>query len=105
MLSGEPMEWHDVVFAEYAADARMVRTGRWKYLERAQEGPWQLFDLAADPDEKINLCGNPDQAQVQATLQHRLHEFFDAHADPLWNMWKPGGTSKHLHTRQRPTRP
>ena len=77
---------------------------RWKYIERAADGPWQLFDLTADPAEKVNLCGNPDHAQTQALLQQQLHKFFDDHADPLWNMWTPQGTSKHLHTKETTTR-
>jgi arylsulfatase A-like enzyme len=105
LLHGESIEWEDVVFAEYGAHARMVRTDRWKYIERIDEGPGQLFDLAADPGEKTNLHDDPKHADIQATLQQQLHEFFAAHSDPLWNMWKPGGTSKHLHTKQRPARP
>lgn len=105
LLRGEPIEWEDVVFAEYGVSARTVRTDRWKYIESADEGPWQLFDLGADPGEKINLHGDPEHAEIEATCQQRLHKFFDAYADPLWNMWKPGGTSKHLHTKQRPARP
>ena len=92
------------VFGEYGVSVRMVRTERWKYIERADEGPWQLFDLAADPGEKINLCGNPEHADIQATFEQRLHEFFAAYSDPLWNLWKPDGTSKHLHTKKRPRR-
>ena len=102
LLRGEPIDWEDVVFAEYGVAARMVRTDRWKYIERAKEGPWQLFDLAADPGEKINLCGNPDHAETQATVRQQLHGFFAAYSDSQWNLWKPDGTSKHLHPKQRP---
>ncbi|MBL7044547.1 MAG: sulfatase-like hydrolase/transferase [Pirellulaceae bacterium] len=102
LLRGEQVEWEDVLFGEYGKSIRMVRTDRWKYIERADEGPWQLFNLAADPGEKTNLHGNPEHAAIQATLQQRLHEFFASYSDPLWDMWKPGGTSKHLHTKERP---
>ncbi len=105
LLHGESTEWDNVTFAEYGAHARMVRTDRWKYIERIDEGPGQLFDLVADPGEKTNLHGVPQHAEIQATLQQQLHEFFEANSDPLWNMWKPDGTSKHLHTNQRPARP
>jgi arylsulfatase A-like enzyme len=105
LLCGEQIEWENVVFGEYGVSVRMVRTDRWKYIERADEGPWQLFDLAADPGEKINLHGNPEHAEIQATFEQRLHEFFAAYSDPLWNLWKPDGTSKHLHTKERPRRP
>ena len=104
LLRGEQIEWEDVVFGEYGTSARMARTDRWKYIERADKGPWQLFDLAADPGEKINLCGNPEHAEIRATLERRLHDFFAAYSDPLWNVWKSDGTSKHLHTKRRPRR-
>ena len=105
LLRGESVEWENVTFAEYGAHARMVRTDCWKYVERIDEGPGQLFDLAADSGEKANLHGDPKHAEIQATLQRQLHEFFATYSDPLWNMWKPDGTSKHLHTKKRPKRP
>ena len=101
-LRGEQIEWEDVVFGEYGVSLRMIRTDRWKYIERADEGPWQLLDLVADPAEKINLHGSSEAAEIQATLQRRLHQFFATYSIPLWNMWKPSGTSKHLHTKERP---
>ncbi len=104
-LRGEQIEWEDVVFGEYAASVRTIRTDRWKYIERADKGPWQLFDLAADPGEKTNLHDNPEYAEIQATFEQRLHQFFATHSDPQWDMWKPDGTSKHLHTKKRPQRP
>lgn len=105
LLRGEKCEWEDVVFGEYGEWARMIRTDRWKYIARADERPGQLFDLAADPGEKVNLHGKPAHAEIEATLEKRLHRFFTTYSDPLWDMWKPGGTSKHLHTKKRPRRP
>lgn len=102
LLRGERIEWEDVVFGEYGASVRTVRTNRWKYVERADEGPWQLFDLATDLGEKTNLYGNPGYAEVQQKLQRRLHQFFARYCDPRWDLWKPGGTSKHLHTKEPP---
>jgi hypothetical protein len=74
-------------------------------VERAEEGPWQLFDLAAGPGERNDLNGEPNQAPILVSLQRRLHEFFDAYADPMWNLWKPDGIRKHYHTKERPKRP
>jgi arylsulfatase A-like enzyme len=81
----------------------MIRTDRWKYVERAKEGPGQLFELSADPGEKNNLYDNPGHAEIQVTLEQRLHEFFATYSEPQWNLWTPGGTSKHLHTKTRPS--
>jgi arylsulfatase A-like enzyme len=105
LLRGEQIEWGDVMFGEYDASIRMIRTDRWKYIARADKGPRQLFDLAADPDEQINLHDNPEYAEIRTTFEQRLTYFFDTYSDPLWNRWSPGGTSKHLHTRERPQRP
>ncbi|MHB8899833.1 MAG: sulfatase family protein [Thermoguttaceae bacterium] len=102
LLRGENIPWEDVGFAEYGADGRTVRTDRWKYVERLEGGPWQLFDLAADPDERVNLCGQAGHAETEAACRERLHKFFQEYADPTWNMWEPGGTSKHLHAKERP---
>jgi arylsulfatase A-like enzyme len=102
LLRGETVDWENVVFGEYAESVRMVRTDRWKYIERADDGPSQLFQLAADPEEKTNLHGSPEHTETQSMLRQRLKQFFATHSQPKWNMWIPGGTSKHLHTKQRP---
>jgi len=54
---------------------RGVRTDRWKLLhfwERPEE--WELFDLAADPDETRNVAGEPRHRATLAALRARLAE-------------------------------
>jgi len=58
------------VAMEYAAEASItpliaLRQGRWKYTNCAAD-PEQLFDLDADPHERVNLAEDPAHA---ATLQ------------------------------------
>ena len=48
-----------------------VRTSRYKYVEY-EGGFHELYDLAADPYELINLAGHPDQTEVQAHLRDLL---------------------------------
>ena len=40
--------------AEYGA-SRMVRTTTWKYVDRGDDLPGELYHLAEDPDERVNL--------------------------------------------------
>ena len=52
---------------------RGVRTARHKLIhfwEQPEE--WELYDLAADPDETTNLAGRPEHARTQVDLKARL---------------------------------
>ncbi len=52
---------------------RALRTSRWKYGEALGYPELNaLFDLEADPYERINLYGDPDYAEVQAELAAEL---------------------------------
>ena len=73
-----------VVFSEYhaagaAAGAFMIRKGRWKYIHYVGMSP-QLFDLAADPDELIDLGTSPEHAAVRAELDGDLRAICDPNA-------------------------
>jgi len=63
LASGSAAGWPDTVFAEYMAEGTeqplfMIRRGRYKYV--CGEGdPPQLYDLAADPHEGVNLAPAP----------------------------------------------
>jgi arylsulfatase A-like enzyme len=78
--------WPEEVFVQIseAEAGRALRTRRWKYAVFAPErDPWRdpgsasyqercLYDLAADPHERVNLIGRSDHATVAATLRERL---------------------------------
>ncbi|MNX87881.1 Choline-sulfatase [compost metagenome] len=52
----------------------MLRTQRWKYIH--YEGlPSQLFDLAHDPQELIDLGTRPEHAGVREEMQARLFDW------------------------------
>ena len=72
---------------------RAIRTEEWKYVARHPDGPFELYDMKADPRERFNLFGQPKQAEIQRALAARLDEFFQRHADPQYDVWK-GGRSK-----------
>ncbi|MEJ1154675.1 sulfatase [Microbacterium marmarense] len=50
---------------------RGVRTDRYTFV-RSLEGPWLLYDNAADPHQRVNLVNDPDYAPVLDELQQEL---------------------------------
>jgi len=70
------------VLMEYAAEGSYaplvaIREGRWKYVHCALD-PDQLYDLDADPLEKVNLAADPAHAATLAV--------FRAQAEAKWDM-------------------
>lgn len=61
----------DTVFLPYLDLMRAVRDNRWKLICYPPTNHRQLFDLRNDPDERVNLAGDPDRAaDVQRLLGH-----------------------------------
>lgn len=83
-LRGE-QPWRGEVFSEYLAHGNdrpraMLRRGQWKLCYGyVPDGPPQLelYDLAADPGEFVNLAGQPAQREIQAALLARLLSHWD----------------------------
>jgi arylsulfatase A-like enzyme len=51
---------------------RGVRNNRWKLIHWDYPEAWELYDLAADPQENRNLAGQPQFARQEAQLRERL---------------------------------
>ncbi len=69
------------VAMEYAAEGTItpmvaLRQGAWKYIHCLAD-PDQLFDLASDPTEEVNLAGDPRMAEVLAHFQNMVAERWD----------------------------
>ena len=79
---GEPRG--EPVAMEYAAEGSQapmgcLREGRWKYT-RCTIDPEQLFDLEADPHERVNLAAGPDHAEALSRLRRMADERWDLEA-------------------------
>jgi arylsulfatase A-like enzyme len=92
VLGGRAVEWDNAVFYEFEL-CRAIRTDRYKLVLRHPAGPHELYDMRADPAERFNLFGQPGLEPVRAELQGRLEAFFQAYADPQYDVWR-GGRSK-----------
>ena len=57
----------------------MVRKDQYKYIYIRNE-QHQLFNLEKDPGEWLNLCGNPEYAEIVKELRSAVLEHFDPDA-------------------------
>ncbi len=74
-LTDDPTaEHHDAVFSEFA-NGTMIFDGRHKLVVDDAGQSLFLFDLVADPDEKVNLVGREDARAVEAALRKRVFEW------------------------------
>ncbi len=83
VLEGKRSSGRDsvVIFDEYG-NTRMIRTGKWKYVQRYPDGPNELWDLTNDPDERTNLIDDPGSQTKIVELRGELEEWFDTYTDP-----------------------
>lgn len=88
-MLGKDIGWDDVFFHEFE-NARMVRSGKWKYTWRHPQGPDELYDMQNDPGECSNLAGNMEYASIIEKLRAQINEFFSRYADPKYDLWRDG---------------
>jgi choline-sulfatase len=78
------------VIGEYLAEGAvaplvMIKRGRWKFVHCAVD-PDQLYDLRADPDERVNLAEQDSHAPVLGEFRAEVARRWDLprlHADVL----------------------
>lgn len=61
---------------------RGFRTARWTYAVRS-DGPWLLFDNAADPYQLHNLADAPGHAQTRSELADQIAAWLEEAEDPF----------------------
>jgi arylsulfatase A-like enzyme len=93
-LATARFERPDEVFLEQE-ETRAIRTPNWLYQRRFQLAPDppygdELYDLASDPHEKVNLVDDPAHAVVAADLIARIEQFFARHSRPEYDLWHGG---------------
>jgi len=91
-VRGETIAWGNVIFYEMEA-CRAIRTERWKLVKRHPAGPHELYDMQKDPQERMNLYGQPGTEAARDELNQQLAAFFKQYADPKYDIWN-GGRSK-----------
>jgi hypothetical protein len=62
-------------------------------VRRHPDGPHELYDMQADPMERVNLYGQSGTDATAQALRRDLERFFATYADPRYDLWR-GGTSK-----------
>jgi len=92
----------DTVFGEYmgegtCAPLMMIRRGEWKFVTCPADPP-QLFNLRADPLERVNLAAKSEKrdAQTQAML-----DAFTAEAAAKWDFTRIGADVLATQRRRR----
>ncbi|POH72988.1 sulfatase-like hydrolase/transferase [Arthrobacter glacialis] len=70
-----------VVYDEYGP-VRMIRTQDFKYVHRHPHGPHELYDLAADPGERVNLMLDAVAHPMRPALRSRMAGWFANHGVP-----------------------
>ncbi|MDR3516727.1 MAG: choline-sulfatase [Azospirillaceae bacterium] len=81
LIEGRDTHADDTIFCEYLGEgvlkpALMVRSGRHKYVICGDD-PAQLYDLVADPSERVNRAGLPDFTDIERGLARRIARQWD----------------------------
>lgn len=86
LIRGEEVDWPEEVFVQISESevGRAIRSDRWTYAVYAPDADPRrdgssdvyheraLYNLAADPHQRVNLIGRADHADVASRLRERL---------------------------------
>ncbi|MEX2566234.1 MAG: sulfatase-like hydrolase/transferase, partial [Cyclobacteriaceae bacterium] len=98
LLKGKKnFSWVNEMFYEME-NTRAIRTDKWKYVARYPEGPYELYNVKIDPQERFNMYGQSNSQKKTAELSARLEAFFSEYADPQYDIWNGGESKVHRIT-------
>jgi arylsulfatase A-like enzyme len=75
LWEGKKKKVRDSVFLPYMQIQRAVRDERWKLIAYPKIGHLQLFDLQADPHERVNLIDRPEHTHHVMRLRKLMREW------------------------------
>ena len=93
-LHGENPEWRSDAFLEHTWTRppqyviprhESLRTDHLKYIHYIDDGREELYDLGVDPDEGVNLAGDPAWSDELQVLRQRTVELRDLYAGLLFS--------------------
>lgn len=83
VLRGQATESRPLIGTAYKQVQRAMTDGRWKVIAYPRVPRVQLFDLLSDPDERIDLAGDPANRERLSGLIAKLVAWQKEHDDPL----------------------
>jgi arylsulfatase A-like enzyme len=83
VLTGQSVKNRESVFVfdEYGP-VRMIRSREWKLIWRYPAGAHELYNVAEDPDERVNLFNHPGYADRIRGLRDELEAWFAKYVIP-----------------------
>src|SRR5690606_3900582 len=79
--------WEAPTWQEVYRRGPEARYGQRTVAEYLHRPKFELYDLESDPDETINLAGDPQHAKQLAELQEKLKQFQRRTDDPWILKW------------------